>query len=152
MFTYLRKKYNQRGFTLIELLVVIFILGIIASISVSQYSSFVSNNRLRSSQSEIINILGHCRSMAVIQGRKYHFSRLSGQRFGVLDFENDEEIVMTVELSDGIIGDINTLTYKGEPRVMFTEYASVNNGNIQLINKNGNIREIVYSSNGIRSR
>ena len=70
--------YNNKGFTLIELMVVIAITGILATIAIPQFSTMITNTRLRGAAREIHSVLQQARLRAAKE-----------QSYVVVDFDPD---------------------------------------------------------------
>lgn len=64
---------GRKGFTLIELLVMLFIVGLLAGVSLPVFTSALQNRRLDGALRKIMGDLRYVQSLAVAQGGLYRF-------------------------------------------------------------------------------
>lgn len=63
-----RREGASPGFTIIELLMVVVVLAILLSLAAPDFSSFIQNNRIRSTTEDLITAIGVARTEAIKRG------------------------------------------------------------------------------------
>ena len=140
-------KSSQPGFSLMELLIVISIIGIISLIGLPVYKSITPNIALNSSVRDMASDLRYAQQLAVTEQKIYSV------RFNILDnnyyiFQADSGAVIKSRNINSQVK-INSITGLSSSTASFTVTgASLESGNISMMNKNGKINAIEIKPSG----
>lgn len=100
-------KKNQKGFSLIEMIIVVVIIGLMATLAVSQFDKFFRQQKLKSAGRELLSDLRLARSYAVARRGQYgiYFNQNARQYILFKDIVNPSNY--TYDVGDSAIKTIS---------------------------------------------
>ena len=91
------KIFSHKGFTLIELMIVIAIMGIIATMAVPSYQTFMAQRRLNGAARQVMSDLMAARMQAITQNNEFKVFFPDNHQYQILDDDDNDGIADTGE-------------------------------------------------------
>ncbi|MGM0434181.1 MAG: pilus assembly FimT family protein [Pseudomonadota bacterium] len=106
-------RWANRGLTLVELLIVVVIVGVMATVALPAFDSFVDSNRLTSKTNDVVGALNYARSEASSRGDSVDIKPLGGSWGDGLVVEFQGSTLTRIQTGNGVSFSGETLTFRG---------------------------------------
>lgn len=123
------------GFTLVEVMVVVVILGFIAMLAVSNFSSSLNEKKVSGAADEIADALRHARSEAMKSGRNFR-----------VDINTDTELIEIVDVDEAAV--IRHPVSRQPYRIDLTTAALLKGVDIEAVNSATGLTPVIFDKYG----
>lgn len=135
------KIFSRKGFTLLEIMIVIAIMGIMATMAVPSYQTFMAQRRLNGAARQVMSDLMAARMQAVSQNNEFKVFFLDNHRYMILDDDDNDGTADTGEVKQtkDIQTDYYDVTFNPIPGTdpVFQPRGTASNMTIILANSTG---------------
>lgn len=154
------KKLPSRGYTLLEVMVIVLIFGILSSVGLPNFMSWLHSYRLQSAVVSLVNHLRSTKLLAILKGTPHQIQLrdvTDGNYYQVVeDPDGQDRIVMSIgriildkEFGEVIIKSVSSTSTSQE--ITFKPRGTSNNATIVLENSVKQQVKIIISNGRVRS-